>query len=127
VPKRDKLNPSGSAKGAVVPKQEPNIVIARSAVGVKDRNPILFINGKFVKAPRAEIALVACLFSELGRVVPYEQLCRAIGHGSSRKRQMHILRQHMMFVRRLLTTHKAGCFLAVTAGVGYALCEVAQG
>jgi DNA-binding response OmpR family regulator len=68
---------------------------------------------------------VACLYSELGRVVPYDRLCRVIGHRSSQERQLRILRQNMLLVRRLLAKHKARCFLAVSAGVGYALCEVA--
>jgi DNA-binding response OmpR family regulator len=71
--------------------------------------------------------LLACLYDELGRVVPYERLCRVIGHQSSGERQMHILRQQMMFVRRLLTKHETRYFLAVVAGVGYALCEMAEG
>jgi hypothetical protein len=40
---------------------------------------------------------------------------------------MRILRQQMLLVRRLLASHKARCSLAVAAGVGHALCEVAQG
>jgi DNA-binding response OmpR family regulator len=106
-------------------KQGPNIEI-RSA-GQEDRKPRLFIDGKSVEAPRAQVALLACLHSELGRVVPYERLCRVIGHQSSQEKQMHILRQYMLSVRRLLTKHKVRCSLSVAAGVGYALCEVAQG
>jgi len=140
MPKRDKLKASGSAKEgglneppielpiqeSVVPKRGPNIVIVPSAAGLRDGKLLLFINGNSVKAPRAQVALVACLYSELGCVVPYERLCRVIGHQSSRDRQMHILRQHMLLVRRMLATHKARCFLAVAPDVGYALCEVAQ-
>jgi DNA-binding response OmpR family regulator len=111
----------------VVPKRETNIVIVRSAAGLKDGKPLLFINGNSVKATRAEVALVACLYKELGRVVPYERLCRVIGHQSSQYRQLHILRQYMQLIRRMLATHKARCFIAVSAGVGYAPCEVAQG
>ena len=121
APKRDKPE----AKDGVAPKQGPNIQV-RSA-GQEDGKPRLFINGESVKAPRAQVALVACLYSELGRVVPYMRLCRAIGHRSSQKRQLRLLQQYMMLVRRLLAKQKARCSLAVTAGVGYALCEVAQG
>jgi hypothetical protein len=40
---------------------------------------------------------------------------------------MHALQQQMMLVRRLLTKHETRYFLAVVAGVGYALCEMAEG
>ena len=122
VPKIDR--PKASAKDGVEPKQGPNIEIVRST---KDGKPLLFINGNSVKAARAEVALVACLYNELGRVVPYGRLCRAIGHQSSEDRQLHILRQYMQLIRRMLATHKARCYLAVSPNVGYALCEVAQG
>jgi hypothetical protein len=105
------------------PEKGADIAIVRPA----DGQPLLLVNGKSVKAPKAQVALLACLSSELGRVVPYERLCRAIGHQSSRERQLRILRQDVSLVRRLLAPHKARCFLAVSAGVGYALCEVAQG
>ena len=73
------------------------------------------------------MALVACLYNEQGRVVPYERLYRLIGHRPSKTKQVNLLRQYMMQVRRLLTKHKAGYSIAVDAGVGYAPCEVAQG
>ena len=111
----------------VVPKRETNIVIVRSAAGLKDGKPLLFINGNSVKAARAELALVACLYMELGRVVPYERLCQVIGHRSSQDRPMHILRQEMFLVRRMLATHKARYIIAVTRTHDYAMCEVAQG
>jgi hypothetical protein len=80
-----------------------------------------------VRARGAQRALLACLYDELGRMVTYERLCRVIGHQSCGERQIHILRQQMMFVRQLLTKHETRYFLAVAAGVGYALCEVAEG
>src|ERR1700730_1369990 len=82
------------AKDGAVPTQGP----IRSATGLKDGKPCLFINGSPVKAPRAQAALVACLYNELGRVVPYERLCQVIGHRSSQDRPMHILRQEMFLV-----------------------------
>jgi DNA-binding response OmpR family regulator len=115
------------AKDGAVPTQGSNIIEIRSATGLKDGKPRLFINGKSVKAPRAQVALVACLYNELGCVVPYKRLCRVIGHQSSQDRQLRLLRQYMQLIRRMLATHKARCFLAVSAGLGYALCEVAQG
>jgi hypothetical protein len=120
MPKRDKLKANGLSKESL---NEPRIEV----LVLKDGQPRLFINGNAVKAMRAQVALLACLYDELGCVVPYERLCRIIGHQSSHERQLHILRQQMLIVRRLLTKHKARCSIAVAAGVGYALCEVARG
>jgi hypothetical protein len=112
-----------------VPKQQkpngrrPTLQLPPTA-GPDRTMPLLLVNGNLVRAQRAHRALLACLYDELGRVVPYDRLCRVIGHQASGKRQVRILRQQMMFVRRLLTPRY---FLAVAAGVGYALCEVAEG
>jgi DNA-binding response OmpR family regulator len=114
APKRDK------PKGGVV--SNPSIEIGRSA---KDGEPLLLIDGKSVKAMRPQVALVACLYNELGRVVPYERLYQVIGHRPSQGAQVNLLRQYMRLVRQLLTKHKAGYSIAVDAGVGYALCEAA--
>ena len=115
APKRDERE---------APKKGADIAIVRPA----DGQPLLLVNGKSVKAPKAQVALLACLSSELGRVVPYERLCRAIGHQSSNERQLHILQQNIQLVRRMLTRHKARCVLAVAKNVGYAMCTVvAQG
>jgi hypothetical protein len=84
---------------------------------------LLLVDGKSVKAPTAQIALLACLYNELGSVVPYKRLCLAIGHRSSRK--VHLLREYMRLLRRILAAHKLGYVLAVSQNVGYALCEVA--
>jgi DNA-binding response OmpR family regulator len=116
--RRGKVGKDGPA---IAPKKGSDIVV------VEDDTPILQINGNPVRAAQAQVTLLACLCSELGCVVPYERLCRVIGHQSTHQRHMHTLRQQMVLVRRLLITHKARCFLAVAAGVGYALCEVVRG
>ena len=56
---------------------------------------VLFINGRWVKAPQPQIALLACLYREIGYLVPYETLCSVIGHREATKKQKHILRQYM--------------------------------
>jgi hypothetical protein len=117
VPKQEEL------KTQDLQSKDPGIAIVQPEEG----RLLLLVNGEPVRADRAQLALLACLYSELGRVVPYERLCRVIGHQSSGERQMHILAQQMLVVRRLLTKHKARCSLAVVAGVGYALCGVARG
>jgi DNA-binding response OmpR family regulator len=118
APKREKFKASGLAKDGF---DDPRIEF----FVLKDGKPWLSIDGRPVKFPQAQVALLACLYNELGRVVPYDRLCRVIGHRSSQERQLHILRQQMLLVRQLLAKHKPGCFLAVSAGVSYALCEVA--
>lgn len=121
VPKKDKVKANGKAGAAVRAKNGSHIVV------VEGDAPIVQINGKPAKAHRAQLAILACLSNELGHVVPYQRLCRVIGHHSCGDRQLRILRQQMLLVRRLLTRHKARCSIAVAAGVGYALCEVAGG
>jgi DNA-binding response OmpR family regulator len=116
-----------SRKDSLNQKKGSDIAIVQPIAGPKDGQPILLVNKNPVRVPRAQVVLLACLYSELGCVVPYARLCRAIGHQSSQEKELRILRQHMLLVRRLLTEHKARCSLAVAAGVGYALCEVAQG
>jgi hypothetical protein len=118
VPKQQKLKPNG---------RRPTLQLVPPTAGPDRTRPLLLVNGNLVRAQRAHRALLACLYDELGRVVPYERLCRVIGHQSSGERQLHILQQQMMFVRRLLTKHETRYFLAVVTGVGYALCEVAEG
>jgi DNA-binding response OmpR family regulator len=117
------LERQGGFSSKIINALDPGIAI----VQLEEGWPLLLVNGEPVRAHRAQVALLICLCDELGRVVPYERLCRVIGHQSSGERQMHILAQHMLLVRRLLTKHKARCSLAVVAGVGYALCGVAQG
>jgi len=108
-------------------KKGSDITIVRSANGPEGgRNKlVLVVNGRSVKAPQAQIALLACLYHELGRVVPYKRLCLAIGHQSSQETQLHIIRQHMQLIRRILAAYKLSFVLAVSRNVGYALCEVA--
>jgi hypothetical protein len=89
--------------------------------------PLLRVNGNLVTAQRAQRALLACLYDELGSVVPYKRLCRVIGHRRCGEKQIRILRQQMMLVRRLLTKHETRYILAIAGGVGYALCKVAEG
>jgi DNA-binding response OmpR family regulator len=126
APKRDKLKSNGLTKGS-------NIAIVRpTAEQEEDQNTLLLLingksvrtplNGKSVRTPRAQVALLACLYKELGRVVPYERLCLAIGHRSAQKTQ-HSLRQHMLLLRQMLAAYKLPYVLAVAQNVGYALCD----
>jgi hypothetical protein len=120
APKRDKLKSNGLTKGS-------NIAIVRPTAGQEeDQNTLLLlINGKSVRTPRAQVALLACLYKELGRVVPYERLCLVIGHRSTQKAQLHLLHQHMRLLRQMLAEYKVAYTPAVCRNVGYALYEFA--
>jgi hypothetical protein len=108
-------------------KKRSDITIVRPVTGSKGgRNKaLLLIKGRSVKVPQSQIALLACLHNELGRVVPYNRLCLAIGHQSTHATQLHILRQHINVVRRIVAAHRLPYVLAVSQKIGYALCEVA--
>src|SRR5205807_9085310 len=93
--------------------------------GTADRL-MLFINGRFVEANQTQVALLAMLHDEAGRVVPYKRLYSTMGHRSAGLRQRHILRQHMVGIKKALDKFKAPLALSVSTGVGYALCEVAS-
>jgi DNA-binding response OmpR family regulator len=83
----------------------------------------LSIRGRQVKAATpAQIALLACLHENQGRILPYEHLGKLLRLKSSRLQQRWILRQYIMWIKRTLAAHKAPCVIAVAPSVGYALC-----
>jgi DNA-binding response OmpR family regulator len=85
----------------------------------------LYIKGRRVIASHTQLALLECLFEEMGRIVPYQRLCALAGHGGSKPRERHILRQHLLWFKNTLERHKLPCHLAVAKEVGYALCPIA--
>ena len=100
------------------------IEIIRGNNGIRrETKLVLFINGRWAKAPRSAVALLACLHDEIGYLVPYETLCSIIGHEEATKKQKHVLRQHMIAIKRVLEEHQAGCAVAVVDGAGYVLCH----
>jgi hypothetical protein len=87
----------------------------------------VFINGHQVKAHKSEAALLALLNNNRGRVVPYRlfiQKLHFMSTTSGQARKLHILRQHMRWLKQMLDSHKAGYAVALTRRVGYALCEI---
>lgn len=67
----------------------------------------LFINGNHISAPPRNVALLACLYANLGRVVPYRQLVMVLGyHPARRDAQKHLLRQYMLSIKSTLSAHK---------------------
>jgi hypothetical protein len=86
----------------------------------------LFINGIHVSAPPRNVALLACLYANLGKVVPYRRLFIMIGDGASPAAQKHLLRQYMLLIKTMLSAHKVPYVLAVAHRVGYGLCELAD-
>jgi hypothetical protein len=87
---------------------------------------VLFIDGRRVDCAQKCIALLACLYVELGQIVPYKRLCPILGHKSAKDTSIHVLRQYMAWTRRTLAIHKSPYALAVAKDVGYALCEVSK-
>jgi hypothetical protein len=67
----------------------------------------LFINGNHISAPPRSVALLACLYANLGRVVPYRQLVRVLGYNPAKPaRQKHLLRQYMLTIKSALSAQK---------------------
>ena len=89
--------------------------------GRKTRS-VLLINGHRVNAGRAKlVALFACLFAELGYVVPYKRLCSAIGRKSVTGSDRHVLRQYIRGLRGILVTHRDPYVIALVHEIGYGL------
>lgn len=87
----------------------------------------LFINGNHISAPPRNVALLACLYANLGRVVPYSQLVMVLGYNPARRdAQKHLLRQYMLSIKSTLSAHKVPYVLTVAHNVGYGLCELAD-
>ena len=84
------------------------------------------INGRRVKMSDTPAALLACLRNCRGRVVPYKRLVQILGYRSGRPAQLHVLRQYMVEVKRVLAASGSPYVLAVAKGVGYALCPLAR-
>ena len=70
------------------------------------------------------LGLLACLFDNLGAVIPYEQLCLLIGHKSANSAATHVLRQYIGWLRGVLMANKAPYVITVARDVGYGLCKM---
>jgi len=88
----------------------------------RDKNFILLIKGRHVRASQKQMALLACLHDDQGRVITYKQLRMILGYKSTKKMQQHLLEQYMYWIRKTLAAHKTLCMLGVVRGVGYVLC-----
>jgi hypothetical protein len=95
-------------------------------IRVEIRKQALRINGEQISAAKRNVALFACLYRDLGRVVPYERLLLTLGYAGTGRAQRQLLRQYLMWVKDTLATHKAPYVLAVATDIGYALCELAE-
>jgi hypothetical protein len=119
-------HPLANCSGALMVPESlvGGIEIIRGNNGItRETKLVLFINGRWAKAPRSAIALLSCLHDEIGYLVPYERLCSIIGHEEATTKQKHVLRQYMTAIKRVLEEHKAGCAVAVVDGAGYVLCH----
>jgi DNA-binding response OmpR family regulator len=86
----------------------------------------LYIRRQRVDAPQAQIRLLACLSSNVGRLVSYERLCFTLGHERAQARERHILRQYMVWVKQTMNAHSR-YRITVAQDFGYALCELPSG
>jgi DNA-binding XRE family transcriptional regulator len=110
----------GTKRKTPMPNQ---IAILRDATG----RLALFVNGKpSNRGGQGQLALLASLLDNLGRVVPYKRLFTVIGRKSDNGYNRHLLRQYMLVLREILLANKAPFVIATVQDVGYALCEVAE-
>jgi DNA-binding XRE family transcriptional regulator len=102
----------------------PNqIAILRDATGRLS----LFVNGqRSDRGGQGQLALLASLLDNLGRVVPYKRLFTVIGRKSDNAYNRHLLRQYMLVLREMLLANKAPFVIATVQKIGYALCEIAE-
>jgi DNA-binding XRE family transcriptional regulator len=102
----------------------PNqIAIQRDATG----RLALFVNGhRSDRGGQGQLALLASLLDNLGRVVAYKRLFAVIGRKSDNGYNRHLLRQHIFTLREMLLANKAPFVIATVQEIGYALCEIAE-
>jgi DNA-binding XRE family transcriptional regulator len=108
-----------------MPNQQhpPGVAILRDATG----RLALFINGqRSDRGGQGQLALLACLLDNLGRMVPYTRLVTVIGRKSDNGYNRHLLRQYMLVLREILLANKAPFVIATVQDAGYALCEIAE-
>ena len=105
------------------------IEIVRGMPGPKERHGklVLFINGRVVEASQKQVTLLACLYDNLGHVIPYERLGLTLGHKLAGNRQRHLIQQYAYWIKKTLAEYQTPCVLTAADRVGYALCEIAQG
>jgi DNA-binding response OmpR family regulator len=102
-------------------KRQPSIRFKQDG----SSNLALFINDRSVTRSRTRIALFHLLWKNNGRVIPYKRLCLVIGHSRTGRRQLHLLRQYIRWIKGTLATQGVPYLVATSPGIGYALCEVA--
>jgi DNA-binding winged helix-turn-helix (wHTH) protein len=111
-----------------MPKNPCDVRIARKRVTKKGQPElVLFIRGHQVAASQKQTALLACLHKNHGHIVPYEQLIQVLGHKYIGRPQLHILRQYVLSVSKILVAHKSLGMIASVPRIGYALREHAIG
>src|SRR5690242_4378745 len=74
---------------------------------------VLILKGRRIVEGQANLAVLAALHEQEGFVVSYSSLCKVIGHRTARGKQLHILRQYIGSLKRLLVTHKLSFVIAV--------------
>jgi DNA-binding winged helix-turn-helix (wHTH) protein len=91
-----------------MPKNPCGIRIERKRATKKGQPElVLFIRGHQVGASQKQTALLACLPKNHGHIVSYEQLIQVLGHKFFGRPQLHILRQYVLWVSKILAVRKA--------------------
>jgi DNA-binding winged helix-turn-helix (wHTH) protein len=107
-----------------MPKNPCGIRVEKKGAGKKGQvELILFIRGNQVGASQKQTRLLACLHKNHGHIVTYEQLIQILGHKYVGRPQVHLLRQYVLCVSKILAAHKALGMIASVPRIGYALCE----
>lgn len=95
-------------ESSTMPKNPCGIRIERKRATKKGQPElVLFIRGHQVGASQKQTALLACLPKNHGHIVSYEQLIQVLGHKFFGRPQLHILRQYVLWVSKILAAHKA--------------------
>ena len=84
---------------------------------------LLFINRRLVQATQTQVALFARLYRSRGRVVPYRELSKIMGHVGENRPSLW---QYIRWIKRLLAEHKLPYVITMALEIGYALCEIQQ-
>lgn len=89
------------------------------------RTSALQIGDRFLLLPARQLAILECLYENLGVVVPYARLCAILGLSSDKGKDRHLLRQYINHNSATLEANHLPYVITVAHEVGYALCRVA--
>ena len=88
--------------------------------GPKERHGklVLFINGRVVEASQKQVTLLACLYDNLGHVIPYERLGLTLGislPGIGNGNRKH---QYAYWIKKTLAEYQTPCCCPLLTELG---------